>query len=89
MNTVERQRRRIVRTFLLANLAQDVALFIGSIGAAIQNFGGNANNTIAFLKYDQARKYRDLTGGDFGEAVGCPGHFTGDCQHADRGEDEE
>lgn len=83
--SVERQRTKTVAIFVVANLIQDAFVLVSNLCTAVQGFCASVINTFSFVKYDQARKYRDLTGGDFGAAIGCPGHFTGDCAHIEDG----
>lgn len=81
MRNVENQRTRIVAAFVLFNLLDDLFSAIGNVLGSVAGFFKSASMSVRFLQYDQARKYADLTGGDFGRVIGCPGHYNGDCAH--------
>lgn len=79
--SVEEQRGRIVAKFVFFNLADDVLSAAGNVFASMSGLFKAASMSIRFAQYDQARKYADLTGGDFGRVIGCPGHYNGACSH--------
>lgn len=79
--SVERQRGRIVTAFVVLNVVQDVVVAVANVCQALAASLNNVSLSLRFAQYDQARKYQDLTGGDFGEVIGCPGHYTGQCSH--------
>ena len=86
MKHIENERGRIVAKFVLLNLADDLCSATGNVLGSMAGFFKSASMSIQFAQYDQARKYEDLTGGDFGTVIGCPGHYSGACQHSTRQE---
>lgn len=87
--SVEEQRGRIVAKFVLLNLADDVLTGAANVLGSVSGAFRSASTSVRFAQYDQARKYADLTGGDFGRVIGCPGHYEGVCAHTAPGPEEE
>ena len=89
MRNVENQRSRIVAAFVIFNLLDDLFSAISNVLGSIAGFFKSAAISFRFIQYDQARKYEDLTGGDFGKVIGCPGHYRGECSHAEAADDDD
>jgi hypothetical protein len=80
--SIESQRRKALWQFVGANVIQDFFVLLGNVCVAVSGFCQASMQTWAFVKFDAARKYKDVSGGDLGDAIGCTGHFTGECVHA-------
>ena len=73
---IEKQRKGALWTFVAVNAVQDVVLLFVNIGASMQSFGRSFITTLDYVKYDAARRYKDVSDGDFGVVLNQPGYFT-------------
>lgn len=81
MRNVENQRTRIVVAFVALNIVDDVLSGVGNVIGSVAGTFKGMSMSVRFAQYDLGRKYADLTDGDFGRVIGCPGHYQGECVH--------